>query len=491
LPTLGLDLLQFGHDSCVIDDQIDSPFQYLFMGHRDTYSKMHRDTGGMAILIAPIIGKKELTLVHREDGRLLYHCSAPVSQPDCINYPLSAFIRAWKTTIARGDILVLPPGTYHAARNIEPCLSYSRLHVDSGDLMPFLNSWIANDAPSIHHREVIWNSCIELIKYVDKQAQSSANRLINADIGAEEMLIRRDAFSSLSMLRHVVQAVVNMNLSDDSKKSSSTSSRSSSSRVLQLMEVDVEEWKELLNDIDVSIRQYLIADLAQRPYLQSSLMKKDTTALNTITSNNLTTKVALHDEINAHLPLLCQLPHSEDKEAKADEEGMSYAQALMESLEKMESRSSKRALPTEPYEDEDDEEEDDDDDDGSYTYGRPARKKKASVSASKKAKHENLNRSGVLKDRKGNALKVGSIVHVGLFKEPGTIVELWTSKNCVSIHYDGFDKMYDEYVGLDDIHDIHGAQISIPKLYENMKVMAAWGEFRDEYLAQILPLHSW
>lgn len=40
--TLGLDLLQYGHDSCVIDDRIDSPFQYIFMGNRDTYSKMHR-----------------------------------------------------------------------------------------------------------------------------------------------------------------------------------------------------------------------------------------------------------------------------------------------------------------------------------------------------------------------------------------------------------------------------------------------------------------
>lgn len=61
-------------------------------------------------------------------------------------------------------------------------------------------------------------------------------------------------------------------------------------------------------------------------------------------------------------------------------------------------------------------------------------------------------------------LSVGDIVNVGLFKEPGIIVELWATKNCVSIHYDGFDKMYDEYVGLEDIYGIDGGKISISKV---------------------------
>jgi hypothetical protein len=114
----------------------------------------------------------------------LSHCTAPIAYPDFVKYPLSAFIRVWKTVITRGDILIMPSGcfvllsfifvdktlysgTYHAARNLEPCLSYTRFHLDSIDLMQFLISWIADDAPTIHHREVIWNSAIELIKRVD------------------------------------------------------------------------------------------------------------------------------------------------------------------------------------------------------------------------------------------------------------------------------------------------------------------------------------
>ena len=36
---------------------------------------MHHDPGGMGIFIAPVCGKKELTLIHRNDGSRLYEMS--------------------------------------------------------------------------------------------------------------------------------------------------------------------------------------------------------------------------------------------------------------------------------------------------------------------------------------------------------------------------------------------------------------------------------
>ena len=67
VPTLalGLDLLQYGHDYLHIGQSADSPFQYLFMGAEGTQSTLHRDTGGLSILLAPVIGRKEVVLVHR------------------------------------------------------------------------------------------------------------------------------------------------------------------------------------------------------------------------------------------------------------------------------------------------------------------------------------------------------------------------------------------------------------------------------------------
>lgn len=38
----------------------------------------------------------------------------------------------------------------------------------------------------------------------------------------------------------------------------------------------MEEWKELLKDVDTSIRQYLVKDLSQRPQVRKLLSKKDT-----------------------------------------------------------------------------------------------------------------------------------------------------------------------------------------------------------------------
>ena len=38
----------------------------------------------------------QVLMCHRDDGRLLSHCTAPVYQPDFAGFPLSAFARMWK-----------------------------------------------------------------------------------------------------------------------------------------------------------------------------------------------------------------------------------------------------------------------------------------------------------------------------------------------------------------------------------------------------------
>ena len=53
-----------------------------------------------------------MILCHRDDGRLLSHCAAPMNVPDYLKYPLSAFSRAWKIILEPGDILVLPAGVW-------------------------------------------------------------------------------------------------------------------------------------------------------------------------------------------------------------------------------------------------------------------------------------------------------------------------------------------------------------------------------------------
>lgn len=89
----------------------DCPLQYLFMGNEQTMSKMHKDPGGLAITIAPIVGEKECVLVHRDDGNTcLYHLEASVD-PDSIDldaYPLLANARIWRTVVTPGEILLMP-----------------------------------------------------------------------------------------------------------------------------------------------------------------------------------------------------------------------------------------------------------------------------------------------------------------------------------------------------------------------------------------------
>ena len=57
------------------DDDSTGPFGLggddLFMGGAGTFSKLHVDPGGLDLLIAPLVGCKEVTLVHRDDAELV------------------------------------------------------------------------------------------------------------------------------------------------------------------------------------------------------------------------------------------------------------------------------------------------------------------------------------------------------------------------------------------------------------------------------------
>jgi len=164
---LGTDLLKYWLD--LSQCKYDSPLQYIFMGRADTMSKLHCDNGGLEISIAPIIGQKECILVHRLDGdSCLYDLDASLDNVDLQMYPLMEKARIWKTCVKPGEILLMPQGTYHQCRNVTPCLSYSRFHLDTINLLPFLQSMIDEDADEIDHGEVIWNSSTELIDALDK-----------------------------------------------------------------------------------------------------------------------------------------------------------------------------------------------------------------------------------------------------------------------------------------------------------------------------------
>ena len=145
-----------------------NPYQYLFMGSSGTMSKLHKDPGGLDILIAPIIGEKECILVHRDDERYLYGGRAKLDKIDLNKCPLTTCARIWKTVVKAGEILVMPHDTYHQCRNVTSCLSYHRLHLDCVNLPGFLASFFQKDSgESIEHEEIVWNCVQNLCERVD------------------------------------------------------------------------------------------------------------------------------------------------------------------------------------------------------------------------------------------------------------------------------------------------------------------------------------
>jgi hypothetical protein len=209
---LGEDLLRYWYNKERCDG--DSPYQYIFMGDTDTLSRLHKDNGGLDIFIAPIVGQKEVKLVHRADGvTSLYSLDACIDRPDLDEYPMLFSARIWKSVIKPGEILVMPQGTYHHCRNITPCLSYHRFHLDTLNLTAFYESWKEKDAPDIDHEEVIWNAATELCMKVDAFVDG-VRRCHDHFVPAEIL----SAVKSLRALRNVCKEISMQLTSNDDWK---------------------------------------------------------------------------------------------------------------------------------------------------------------------------------------------------------------------------------------------------------------------------------
>ena len=127
--------------------------------------------------------------------------------------------RVWKSVIQPGEILVMPQGTYHQCRNITPCLSYHRFHLDTLNLKAFYESWNEKDAPDIDHEEVIWNAaaelCIKVDAYVDSVRRCQDPKPQDDHFVPTEVL---SAVASLRALRNVCKEInVRLNQSKDWK----------------------------------------------------------------------------------------------------------------------------------------------------------------------------------------------------------------------------------------------------------------------------------
>lgn len=193
------------------------------MGQKSTNSRMHQDPGGLDITIAPIVGTKRVSMLHRSAAKLdSVHETVNFHDVDLNKSPLLAFLPAWQVDIKPGQILFMPEGTFHACENMTACLSYHRFHVDAVNLPGFLTSFLAQDSPSINHAEILWNAAHDLMSTLEVNYHANGQ-------GIDDTVATLRKLDALRALRHVA-------------------------RVLSLEDVvpteDSWDWTKLLEDID-------------------------------------------------------------------------------------------------------------------------------------------------------------------------------------------------------------------------------------------------
>ena len=265
----------------------DNPFQYLFMGREETMSKLHRDPGGLAISIAPIVGKKEVVLVHRADGNsCLYHLKANLNRVDLHKYPMLSHARIYKSIINPGEILLMPQGTFHQCRNVTPCLSYSRFHLDTVNLRAFFESMINQDAPEIEHDDVIWNAACELQKKVDacvdeakgmpREATPAATMEVAPDVVRKVEALRALRTICREIGKRYEEGKLDVNrqppglgTSEDPSGPGIESRRSVSESSPADNEEEAIRWSDLLRDMDSTLHDFRYRCHKVKPQFQS------------------------------------------------------------------------------------------------------------------------------------------------------------------------------------------------------------------------------
>ena len=266
---MGEDLLKYWLD--LPQCKLDSPLQYIFMGNADTHSRLHKDPGGLEISIAPITGEKECVLVHRDDSHCLYHLTASLDEIDLQRFPLLCQARVYKTVIKPGEILLMPNGTYHQCRNVTPCLSYSRFHLDTVNLFPFVMSLVNGDAPEIEHRDVLWNVASALIKKVDEVVDLVQDRVLAyrdvTDVVTSDI---RETVNTLLALRNFIREVARR---DEVKKAvkgpGGNTKDNSKDKSKGKLEPELHDFRVLADDIDMCLHDYRYRESKEIPQLKA------------------------------------------------------------------------------------------------------------------------------------------------------------------------------------------------------------------------------
>jgi hypothetical protein len=249
---LGEDLLKY----FVLGDEYpqcksDSPYQYLFMGAKGTTSKLHRDSGGLAITIAPIVGEKECILVHRADGAdCLYGLEAKLNNINLQEFPLMSQARIWKTTVRPGEILLMPAGTYHECTNLTSCLSYSRFYLDTVNIRAFFQSMIDHDATEIDHETILYNSAHMLTEKVDDYVVKVRDHVNDPrrcdDIPLTVDIVR--AVKTLRCLRNFCREIDRRKVAQAKVKGLSLSGEGTSQKE--------REWHIMTDEIDLTLHDF-------------------------------------------------------------------------------------------------------------------------------------------------------------------------------------------------------------------------------------------
>lgn len=105
-------------------------WRWLYIGPRNSGSRLHCDVMYSAAWNAVITGKKRWVFFPPQDAPYMYGGEVDAFNPDLNKYPLFAKAHPRYCTQARGEIVFTPSGWWHQVINLEECIAVTENFVN-------------------------------------------------------------------------------------------------------------------------------------------------------------------------------------------------------------------------------------------------------------------------------------------------------------------------------------------------------------------------
>ena len=110
----------------LLPSTIQPDYRWIYIGVAGTFGPLHVDLQATSAWLAVIDGKKEVVFFEPNTTQHVYKGAVNPFNPDFGRFPEFAYLPGYRVILEPGDIIYVPTGWWHAARNLTTCIAVTQ-----------------------------------------------------------------------------------------------------------------------------------------------------------------------------------------------------------------------------------------------------------------------------------------------------------------------------------------------------------------------------